>query len=73
LEGVGPSKINNMNQPGGETWEFGGAVIEQAFSQSHEKAGKNVLAPNEFPWVLETTPRRDTLKFLIFPVVTWIW
>lgn len=51
-EGVGPSRTNNMCQPGGETPELGGATMVQV-EPLQVKAGKIVRAPMMFPWVLE--------------------
>jgi hypothetical protein len=42
FEGVGPSRINNMNHPGGLAFAFGGAVIVQVFP-AQENSGKIVL------------------------------
>jgi len=52
-EGVGPSNINSINQPGGLTPAFGGAVMVQVVPVQ-EKEGKIVRAPIEFPCVLDT-------------------
>ena len=51
-DGVGPSKMNNMCHPGGETPASGGATMSQVLPL-HLKAGKIVRAPIVFPWVLE--------------------
>lgn len=56
IDGVGPSRINSMNHPGEQTWEFGGAVIVQV-NPSQLKAGKIVREPMLFPCVLETAAR----------------
>ena len=58
-DGVGPSSTNIMNQPGGHTFAFGGAVTVHELP-AHEKAGKMVRWPIELPWVLETAPRSET-------------
>jgi hypothetical protein len=42
FEGVGPSRINNMNHPGGLAFAFGGAVIVHVFP-AQENSGKIVL------------------------------
>jgi hypothetical protein len=42
IDGVGPSRINNMNHPGGLTFAFGGAVIVHVLP-AQENAGKIVL------------------------------
>ena len=47
-DGVGPFRINIINQPGGLVFASGGAVTVQAFPL-HEKAGKIVLWPIALP------------------------
>jgi hypothetical protein len=42
IEGVGPSRINNMNHAGGLAFWLGGAVIVHVFP-AQENAGKIVL------------------------------
>lgn len=51
-EGVGPSNIKSICQPGGEILALGGAVILQIVP-THLKAGMIVLAPIVLPWVLD--------------------
>lgn len=41
-------------------WLSGGAVMVQV-PKEQEKAGKIVLEPKLFPWVLETMPIKDIL------------
>ena len=48
LEGVGPSRTKIINQPGGQTLAFGGAVIVHVVPLQ-ENAGKKVRAPKLFP------------------------
>ena len=61
-DGVGPSKMNNMCHPGGETPALGGAVMVQV-APLHEKAGKIVRAPKVFPWVLEVAIGERLISF----------
>lgn len=70
-EGMLPSRTNNINQPGGQVWTSGGAVIVQV-EPEHDTAGKMVLEPKLFPCVLETIPSKDTLIFDVSPDVIWI-
>jgi hypothetical protein len=70
LEGVGPSRINNINHPGGLAFAFGGAVIVHVFP-AQENSGKIVLWPILFPCVLDWAPIKETL--LAVPSVTTIW
>lgn len=59
-DGVGPSKMKSWCQPGGDTPEFGGAVMVHV-APEHEKAGNIVLAPMAFPWVLEVATNKREL------------
>ena len=74
FEGVGPSRMNNWNHPGGQTCAFGGAVIVQLFPEQ-DTLGKIVLWPILFPCVLDSAPRSETLMFEVVPwwSETTIW
>jgi hypothetical protein len=67
VAGVGPSRMKNMNHPGGDWYAFGGAVTVHEFPLQ-ENSGKMVRWPIAFPWVLTTDPRRET--FVQVPEVT---
>jgi hypothetical protein len=81
-DGVGPSKMKSMNQPGGETPAFGGAVIVQVVPLQ-ENAGKIVRAPIALPCVLETavgcisggpeTLKRKMTNLRLEKLVIWTW
>ena len=49
-DGVGPSRTNSWCQPGGETNEFGGAVMVHVLPAQVD-SGKIVLAPMALPCV----------------------
>jgi hypothetical protein len=56
-EGVGPSRMKSWCQFGGETWEFGGAVMVHTLPL-HENAGKMVRLFMTLPCVLGVAVHR---------------
>jgi len=69
MDGVGPSSKNNWNQPGGQTCEFGGAVIVHVLPE-HENAGKIVRWPMLLPCVEASAPSSEARMFAVLPDVT---
>ena len=66
-EGVGPSRMKSWCHEGGDTKEFGGAVIVQVLPLQL-KEGKIVCPPIMFPCVLDVA---DTSETRIVPVPPW--
>ena len=58
-DGVGPSRMNIWNHPGGEMWLFGGAVTVHAVALEHENSGKSVRAPMALPCVEEVAVKSE--------------
>ena len=57
-DGVGPSRMNTWNQPGGHTDALGGATTVHVLPL-HEKAGKSVRIPMALPADHDPLSERD--------------
>jgi len=57
-DGTPPVRTNNWCHAGGETNEFGGAVIWHVVPEQ-VNAGKRVRWPNELPCVEDSAPMRE--------------
>ena len=68
LEGVGPSRMKSMYQPGGAIAELGGAVRRQA-KPVQVNWRNNVRAPIVLPCVLEEP--KQTLRVRDGPIVNY--